>query len=86
MLSAAQRLADFIRELAESSPASVDGTAIVQWHLPQHILGQLLGLSTVHTNRVMHSLSATGAISYGKGYVTVENFPLLRRAAGRSDH
>ncbi|MEQ1954954.1 Crp/Fnr family transcriptional regulator [Mesorhizobium sp. CN2-181] len=55
-----------------------------QFKLPvsQAVLADLLGLSVVHTNRIVKDLRATGLVSWHQHNVRIHDFPKLARVSG----
>jgi CRP-like cAMP-binding protein len=52
------------------------------FHVTQTDLGDTLGMSTVHMNRILMQLRDNGLVTFVKGAVTVHDFEGLKRAGG----
>lgn len=62
------------------APLAGDGRCALP--LPQEDIGDALGLTSVHVNRVIARLRQNGLIEIGRGELHVQNMPGLRRAGG----
>ena len=49
--------------------------------MTQGDLGDALGISTVHVNRILQQLKREGVVTYGRGYVAIHNWGRLRGIA-----
>lgn len=81
--SAIERIAHFLCELwtrlSGASPASPDGR--VELPLTQADIGDVLGLTTVHVNRVLQRLHSEGLIVLKHGLLGIPNLAALRAVA-----
>ena len=81
--SALERTAHFYMELAER--LSIIGLGTPQEFecpLSQPVLGDALGLSAIHVNRVLRELREEGLVTVKKGKVLIHDLPRLKKLAG----
>lgn len=81
--SAIERTAHFFMELAERLHIIGLGTNLVfECPLSQAVLGDALGLSAIHVNRVLRQLREDGLLTLQKGTVQIHDLGRLRKLAG----
>ena len=81
--SALERTAYFFMELAERLALVGLGTETqLDCPLNQHDIGDALGLSAIHVNRVLRQLREHDLLSVRSGKVTIHNIDNLRKLAG----
>ena len=80
-LSDLARPADKLNELADKCEHSDQTETRLNLHLTQPEFAALLGISTVHMCRTLHSLDSTGAAQHGKGHVIITNRQILSEVA-----
>ena len=81
--SAIERTAHFFMELAERLSLIGRGTALeFECPLSQSLLGDALGLSAIHVNRVLRQLREQGLLTLQKGTVHIHDLSRLRKLAG----
>ena len=80
---ASERVAHLICELFVRL-GTVGSTRVDGFDLPltQEQLGDVLGLTTVHVNRVLRHLREAGLVSFKNCTVMIADFSKLRKAAG----
>ena len=81
--SAIERTAHFFMELAERlSMIGVGAPDEYECPLSQSVLGDALGLSAIHVNRVLRELREQGLMTLQKGTVHIHDLSGLRKLAG----
>lgn len=82
-----ERIAHFLLEL-EARLDLVGLSAIDGYDCPltQEDLGDALGLSAVHVNRVLHELREQRLVTFHRGWVVLENREAVRRLANFDPH
>jgi CRP-like cAMP-binding protein len=81
--SAIERTAHFFLELAERLHVNGVGTpSEFACPLSQYVLGDALGLSAIHVNRVLRKLREENLMSLQKGKVQILDLPRLKKLAG----
>lgn len=81
--SARVRIAHFLVEIAKRlKKTRVDITGRVRVPLTQTLLGDALGLSTVHVNRILSALKREGFLTPYAGGVELRDVPALEEIAG----
>lgn len=82
------RLAHLLCELqARATVAGLDNGEALQLPLTQAVLGETLGLSRVHVNRVFRELAEAGVVDTGEdGGIAITDLARLRRIARFDDH
>lgn len=81
-MTAHERIASLILELHERElRAGVANKSSLELPLTQEMIGDVLGLSVMHTNRILQQLRGEGLIDYGPGKVQILNKPMLKEAA-----
>ncbi len=81
--SAIERTAHFFMELAERlSMIGLGTTQEFECPLNQTVLGDALGLSAIHVNRVLRQLREEDLLSLRKGVVRIHDLAGLRKLAG----
>jgi CRP-like cAMP-binding protein len=78
-----ERLAHFLCELR----VRLDGVGLAQgegfpFPFTQEAVGDIIGVSTVHANRVVQAMAEEGLAKFGRGVCTVTDWSKLRSAAG----
>jgi CRP-like cAMP-binding protein len=56
---------------------TAEGTSF-RWPLTQAVVGDALGLSNVHVNRVLQDMRADGLISLAGGFLPIHDWPRLK--------
>jgi len=80
--NAAERMAHFLLELgARLSLVGLGSKAGFACPLTQYLLGDALGLSAVHVNRVLRKLRELGMVTFRDGYVTFDAYDRLTEFA-----
>lgn len=79
-LSAIERTADFVLEVAERNARTGGGT-FVPCPVSQEVLADHLGLSVVHLNRVLQQLRREGFITFQAGRLVIQDHEGLVRLA-----
>jgi CRP-like cAMP-binding protein len=70
------------RRLVELAEIYDDGSPIVRVPLTQDDLAGMAGASRPTVNQVLQALSADGAVTLGRGSITIENLPAIQRRTG----
>jgi len=80
--NAAERMAHFLLELgARLSLVGVGSKAGFACPLTQYLLGDALGLSAIHVNRVLRKLRESGMVTFRDGYVRFDAYDRLAEFA-----
>jgi CRP-like cAMP-binding protein len=80
--NAAERMAHFLLELgARLSLVGMGSRAGFACPLTQYLLGDALGLSAVHVNRVLRKLRESGMLTFRNGFVTFDAYDRLAEFA-----
>ncbi len=80
--SAKARLAHILCELRVRLGADGEGACSYSFPLTQELLGDAMGLTSVHVNRMMQQLRAAGLIATADRIMTILDLPGLQRLAG----
>jgi CRP-like cAMP-binding protein len=79
--SAHQRIAHVICEmLVKSKAVGLANDNAFHWPVTQSEIGDALGLSTVHVNRVLQDLRKDGLLVFERGEVSIPNWEALKEA------
>jgi CRP-like cAMP-binding protein len=70
------------RRLVELAEIYGDGGPVVRVPLTQDDLAGMAGASRPTVNQVLQALAADGAVTLGRGSITIENLPAIRRRTG----
>lgn len=81
-LPAFQRLACLLCELSVRLDAIADNRSRFDLPLTQELLADVLGLTSVHVNRVLQGLRRDGVLMFGKRQIAILDLPLLHAIAG----
>lgn len=85
-LSATQRLAHLFCELSVCLGMEEKDKSSFEFPLTQEQIGDALGLTAVHVNRMMQLLRADGLISLANRTMTIQSVARLRRIGGFDPH
>lgn len=85
-LSATQRLAHLFCELSVRLGMEDNDKSSFEFPLTQEHIGDVLGLTAVHVNRMVQLLRGEGLISLSNRTLTIQNVAKLRRIGGFDPH
>jgi CRP-like cAMP-binding protein len=72
----------YVRLRAIGLVPRANGARSFPWPVTQSLLGEAAGMSSVHVNRTLQELRASGSISTQQGTVTIPNWERLKDLAG----